>query len=273
MNWPSPTQTWLRVIVVIGMTVVAWMVIQWGLRHFRRILVDRYGDEEDDRRTVTLLRVARTTLGATLVVAAGTQSLSELGFSVAPLMGTAGVVGIAFGLASQGLARDFLSGFALLFDNKLRVGDDVEIGGKHGIVEALTLRYVRLRDWEGSVHFVRTGEIDTVTNRSLEYGVAVVDVPVSDGSNLTIVFDAIRRGAGDVQAILPADVLEPIEIGGVDKFGDDAVVVRARIKVRPGRHNPVRRALLEQIVGRLNAAGVDGPTPRFEITHTPRQGA
>ena len=118
--------------------------------------------------------------------------LSEFGISITPLLGAAGVAGIAIGLAAQGIARDFLRGFSLLVNNQLRVGDTVELAGKSGVVENLGMSYVVLRDDDGSVHFVPSGEIKIVTNRSHGYSVATVDLELETDASI----EQVRRSSG-----------------------------------------------------------------------------
>jgi small conductance mechanosensitive channel len=167
LTLPLEWAPWTRIAGVILVGLLSWLLVGRAMHAFREVLVERSEDDEDDKRIETVMRVGRDVLGIVLIALVLMLVLSELGLSIAPLLGTAGVAGIAFALAAQGIARDLLAGISLLVDNKLRVGDDVEIAGKAGIVEMLTIRTVRLRDREGTVHFVRTGDIGTVSNRSL----------------------------------------------------------------------------------------------------------
>lgn len=161
------TQRAIHVGAILVGGLLAWIGVRRTSRWIRHALVEGEVDEDSERRVVTLVRAIRYALGVAITVVVLMLLLSEFGISIAPLLGAAGVAGVAIGLAAQGMAKDFLRGFALLLDNQIRVGDDVEIAGKRGTVEALTLRCVRLREPDGTVHFVRTGQVDTVTNRSL----------------------------------------------------------------------------------------------------------
>ncbi len=172
--------------------------------------------------------------------------LSELGVDIVPLLGAAGVVGVAVGLAAQGIARDFIRGLSLLSDNQIRIGDDVTIAGQSGVVEDVALRYVRLREYDGTVHFVPTGRIDTVTNRSYGTVYAAVDVAVDAAEDLERARTALRAG-GDAVTQDPAfagQIAGPLEIAGLDRWEDDAAVIRARLPVVPNARAAVRRELL-----------------------------
>ena len=135
------------------------------------------------------------------MLVAGTLVLGELGISVAPILATAGVAGIAIAFGAQSLIKDYFTGFFLLIEDQIRQGDVVEIVGKAGEVEEVTLRYVRLRDGDGFVHFVPNGEIKTVVNRTRTFAFANIDVGVPENTDFDAVFKAMR----DVGAALRAD--------------------------------------------------------------------
>lgn len=160
INWP-------HLLLIAAGGAIAWFAVQQVIGGVRRLLIRGEIDLESEKRAATLIRAARKTAGLVIGLIVLMLLLSEIGISIAPLLGAAGVAGVAIGLAAQGIAKDFLRGFSLLLENQIRVGDHVEVAGKNGTVEELTLRYVRLRETDGTVHFVRTGEVGTVTNRSL----------------------------------------------------------------------------------------------------------
>lgn len=247
---------WMRVAGVLLIGVFAWLVLSRAMHAFREALVERSQNDEHDKRIDTVMRAFRHLLGILLFAVVLMLVFSELGLSIAPLLGTAGVAGIALGLASQGIAKDFLAGVTLLMDNQLRVGDDVEIVGKRGIVESLTIRTVRLRDWDGTVHFVRTGDVGTVTNRSLGYSYAVLEVEIPKGGDAVAVSHAILDAAMEIAGdpALAASVLGTIEIPGVERRPDGTLLIRARQKVKPQVQEAVRRRLRASVDERLGAA-------------------
>lgn len=135
-----------------------------------------------------------------MTLISGLLVLSELGISVAPILGAAGVVGIAVGFGAQSLVKDYFTGFFLLLENQIRQGDVVEIAGKGGLVEEVTLRFVRLRDYEGNVHYIPNSLISTVTNRSRGFANAVIDIGVAYGEDLDEVFAVMRRVGTELRA-------------------------------------------------------------------------
>jgi small conductance mechanosensitive channel len=187
--------------------------------------------------------------------------LAEIGISIAPILATAGVAGLAVGFGAQSLVKDYFTGFVMLIEDQIRVGDLVEVGGKAGTVEEVTLRYIRLRDLEGAVHFVPNGVIATVTNRSREFSYAMMDLRISYQSDLDQVYQAIRAAA-EVFSQDPdyaARLLQPIEIMGVDQWNDSHQIVRCRFKVRPAEQQTVRRGFLKLLKQQFDAQGIRIP--------------
>jgi small conductance mechanosensitive channel len=158
---------WVRIATILAIGIAAWFGVRRLEPLLRAMLVHGGIDSDAEKRWLTLVRAMRYIVGTAVALIVLMLLLDEVGISIAPLLGAAGIAGVAVGLAAQTVARDFLRGFALLLDNQLRVGDLVEIAGKTGTVEEVTLRYVRLRENDDTVHFIRTGEVNTVTNRSL----------------------------------------------------------------------------------------------------------
>ena len=189
--------------------------------------------------------------------------LGQLGISIAPILGAAGVVGIAIGFGAQSLVKDIFSGFFLLIENQIRVGDVVEIAGKSGTVEELTLRRTKLRSYDGSVHFISNGLITTVTNMSADFAFAVCDVGVSYDANIDHVFDVMHRTAADLRAdqAFALKILSDLDIAGVDQLADSAVMIKARIKTPPLAQWAVRREYIKRLKAAFDEEGISIPFP------------
>src|SRR5882672_11691828 len=141
--------------------------------------MERRGAGDDLRRLDTVTRALRYFAGVVVVLVVGMLVLGELGISIAPILATAGVAGVAIGFGAQSLIKDYFSGFFMLIEDQIREGDVVEVAGKTGEVEEVTLRYVRLRDAEGVVYFVPNGEIKLVVNRTRNFAYALIDAAVA----------------------------------------------------------------------------------------------
>jgi len=149
----------------------------------------------------------------------------------------------------------------------VRQGDVVEVAGKGGLVEEMTLRYIRLRDYEGTVHYVPNGTIDSVSNRSRGFAFALIDIGVAYREDLDEVYAAMREVAAAMRADpeLGAKIEEDIDIAGVDNWADSAVVIRCRFKVKPLEQWNVRRAFLYRLKKAFDAAGIEIPYPHLTL--------
>jgi small conductance mechanosensitive channel len=259
---------WVRIVGILAAGALAGLVARTLLHQFQRLQIEGEADLDAERRVLTLTRALRHALGLVIGFIVVVLLLSELGVDIVPLLGAAGVVGVAMGLAAQGIARDFIRGLSLLSDNQIRIGDDVTIAGQRGIVEDVALRYVRLREYDGTVHFVPTGQIATVTNRSYGTVYAVVDVAVDAAADLERARAALRA-AGDAVTQDPAfvdQVTGPLDIAGLDRWEGDAAVIRARLPVVPNAQAAVRRELLARIKAAFDVAGIANPIRRLQLT-------
>ena len=156
-----------RVVIIILLTLITWWLIRFTLQKIiKRAAISKHVDE---KRLNTIISVMRSVVNVTLMGLAGTLVMSELGINLGPILAAAGVVGLAVGFGAQSLIKDILSGFFLLIENQVRVGDVVSASGKAGAVENITLRTLTLRDVAGNVHIIPHGQIDMVTNMTLDW--------------------------------------------------------------------------------------------------------
>ncbi|MBO0839978.1 MAG: mechanosensitive ion channel family protein [Sciscionella sp.] len=190
--------------------------------------------------------------------------LNELGINLAPILASAGVVGVALGFGAQNLVRDFLSGIFMMLEDQYGVGDVIDVGSASGTVEAIGLRVTTLRDIGGTVWYVRNGEVTSVGNSSQDYAVAVVDLMVSGHADvpkvLAIAGEVAAREAE--QPPLDADVLAPPQVLGVEKITAEGITVRLTARVRAGRQWATQRALRAKIMVAFDDAGIEPPASR-----------
>ena len=267
--WATAMLSLINVAIILGLAWFIRSIVMRSIRILQSSLRNASEDNEEKKRVETLGRVFRYVTSVTIVVVAVMLALSEMGISIAPLLATAGVAGIAIGFGAQSIIKDYFTGIVMLIENQIRQGDIVEVAGKAGFVEEVTLRYVRLRDYQGSVHFVPNGVITTVTNLSRNFAFAVIDVGVSYRTDIDQVFDILR----DVSAALRHDpefgdkILDDIEIAGVEQWAESAVMIKARIKVVALWHGPVRREFLRHLKIAFDANKIEIPFPQ-RVVHT-----
>lgn len=262
---------------IVGIVLAAWALIhlaQRGIRGLRIRIASRLDDRESVKRAETLGRVFRYLAAVVISLIAGILVLSELGVSVAPILGAAGVVGLAVGFGAQSLVKDFFTGFFLLLENQIRQGDVVRLGDHAGLVEEVTLRYVQLRDYDGHVHFVPNGSITSVVNMARGHAQAVIDVGVAYGADLDTAMALMHRVAAELRLDenFASRILDDLEMAGVERWADSSVILRARFRVAPLEQWNVRREFLRRLKYAFDRAGIEIPFPQMNL-HLSRHAA
>jgi small conductance mechanosensitive channel len=287
-EWLAASADWL---VARPLRILMILVIAILVRYLAKRLIDRL-TRNTDENTPTLLRPLRErapqalgalvserrsqrarTIGSVLnsivsVLVFGLAFvlvLGELGLNLAPIVASAGIVGVALGFGAQNVVKDFLAGIFMVLEDQYGVGDVVDVGAASGVVEAVGLRVTTLRDVNGTVWYVRNGEILRVGNSSQGFAVAVVDLPLAHGTDVDQATELLARVAGEVTSAEPLseDALETPEVLGVEKITTEGIVVRLIVKVRPGRQFAVQRALRAKIMSALEDAGIHPPLSRL----------
>lgn len=224
-------------------------------------------DLETRKRTETLTGVIRWLLRTSIIVVAGLMILGKLGVQIGPVIAAAGIVGLAVGFGAQNLVQDVISGFFILLEDQVRVGDVVSLNDKAGLVERITLRMTVLRDLTGSVHYVRNGQINVITNMTKEYSFYVFDIGVAYRENVDEVIEVIKKVDGEFRQdpAFKDDILAPIEILGLDKFDSSAVVIKARTKTKPIQQWRIGREFNRRLKQRFDELGIEIPFPHITL--------
>jgi moderate conductance mechanosensitive channel len=213
-------------------------------------------------RVRTLLPLLRTTVLIVLVTIVGLIVLSEIGVNIAPLLAGAGIVGIAVGFGSQALVKDVITGLFILLEDSLAVGEMVDVGNNHiGIVEAISIRTIKLRDPAGVLHTVPFSEVSSVRNLTRDYSYFVADVGVlyrSDPDRVIAVLRQVAEGMRHDPDWAPS-IVEALDVIGVDRFTDNAMVIRARLKTVPLRQFPVGREFNRRMKKAFDEQGIEMP--------------
>ncbi len=265
--WAGPAISALRITLIAIAAWIAAALLNRAIRAFRERISRRLDQREQVKRAETLGRVFRYIASVVVSLIAGVLILSELGVSIAPILGAAGVVGLAIGFGAQSLVKDYFTGFFLLLENQLTTGDVVEVGGKAGLVEDVTLRFVRLRDYDGNVHYVPNNLITTVTNMSRTFAQSVVDVGIAYREDTDEAFDVMRIVGGEMRgdSVFGPKILDDLEIAGVERWADSAVVLRCRFRVAPLEQWNVRREFLRRLKKAFDARGIEIPFPHVTV--------
>jgi small conductance mechanosensitive channel len=260
-----------RILLILVLAMIALRAIRRVLPRLRETIARQQESAEYSQRVRTLSLVVHYALTVATAVVTALLILGELGISVAPILGAAGVAGIAIGFGAQSLVKDYFTGFFLLLENQIRLGDVVDAGGKSGVVEELTLRYLRLRDYSGNVHFVPNSNIAAVTNMSMGFAYAVVDAGVAYGENVDQVIQVMRAVGRTMRedAVFAPRILDDLDIAGVDQWADSAVVIRCRFRTAPLEQWNVRREYLRRLKEAFDSEGIEIPFPHRKIIQLP----
>ena len=258
----------LQIVLLLVAAYVTLKIIRVALSRLETLLV-RAGEASETvpgatrQRVRTLMSVISTiTVGMVwfLVILIG---LGQVGINIGPILAGAGVIGLAVGFGAQNLVRDLVSGFFLILENQIRVGDIAVVNGTPGLVEAITFRTVILRDLAAVVHIFPNGAINTISNMTKDWSAYVIDAGVAYKEDTDHVVEVMRRVAEEMQgeSDYGSVMLGPIEIFGVDDFADSAVVIKARLKTRPMQQFTVGREYRRRLKKAFDAEGIEIPFP------------
>jgi small-conductance mechanosensitive channel len=223
--------------------------------------------ERRRQRAETIGSVLGNIASITIFVIAGMLILSELQYSLAPVLASAGILGVALGFGAQNLVKDFLSGMFMILEDQYGVGDVIDVGQASGTVEAVGLRTTRLRDINGTLWHVRNGEILRVGNKSQGYAQVVLDVPLPYSADVDAASRVLRETAEALRQgpDWSEDIIDEPQVLGIEEITDEGVVIRLTVKTRPLAQWRVGRELRRRLKDRLDAEGIrlapatDGP--------------
>jgi small conductance mechanosensitive channel len=223
--------------------------------------------ERRQQRAATMTSVLRSIATGVIYAIALLMALSELTFNIGPLIASAGIIGLAVGFGSQAVIKDFLSGVFMVLEDQYGVGDEVDLGEAVGVVEAVGLRATRLRDINGTVWYVRNGEIKRVGNKSQGWARAVIDVDIAYGEDIPRVRELLEDAGRQLteQPTIGDLILEPPAVWGVQALSADSVVMRVVIKTNPGSQFKVARAAREVIKQTMDEHQVEIPFPQRTV--------
>ncbi|MBI4888267.1 MAG: mechanosensitive ion channel family protein [Acidobacteria bacterium] len=256
---------------IAGLLAAAFVLVRIGRAAARRFEHDMGRGTGPDaleraKRARTLGRILQKALSIVVIGMAGLMVLREVGVDITPVLTGAGIAGLAIGFGAQTLVRDVISGFFLIAENQVRVGDVAVVNGQSGLVEQVNLRTIVLRDEAGAVHIIPSGEVKTLANMSKDFAYYVITVGLAYDADVDRAIDAIREAGAGLAAAREYTpyILEPLEMYGVDAFEPGQLVVKARIKTVPLKQWLVGRELRRRIVKVFAERGIDmAPRLRF----------
>ncbi|MDG5495784.1 mechanosensitive ion channel domain-containing protein [Niveispirillum sp. BGYR6] len=258
------TASAVTIFLVLTLALIAWEMVAGAIHRYLNATDDSGTAIQRSARMRTLLPLARNALMILMITMVGLIVLSELGVNIAPLLAGAGVVGLAIGFGAQTLVKDVITGLFMLIEDTLSVGDVVNVGGKGGSVEAITIRTIRLRDYDGSVHTIPFSSVTTATNMTKDFSFYVLNVSIDYKEDTDRVVAVLRDIADQMRAepAYAAAMLAPLDVAGVDAFQENAVLIKARLKTRPIQQWSVGREFNRRMRIRFAEEGITIPYPQ-----------
>jgi small conductance mechanosensitive channel len=263
-GWMVPV---LRISLIVLFTTLTIALSHWLIERFSKLVSSGIRSQEAQKRAKTLSRILKSVIYILILLVSLMLILSELKIDIKPIIAAAGVGGIAIGFGAQNLIKDLISGFFLLLEDQIRVGDVVKIGDTTGEVVDIRLRVLLLRDLSGNLHIIPHGNIAQVTNMTHSYSYWLFDFAIAYKEDVERVIKVIKEVAEEMKNDpgFKDDILEPAEVFGLDRFEESGVIIRGRVKTKPMTQWRVGRELNLRIKNRFDALGIEIPFPHRTI--------
>src|SRR6056297_1614357 len=271
-------QNWLinelpGLLIAIVLFFLAFKIVGFSLKKLKRTLINRAAKNdkvdtiEAEKRIITLTNIIHGLIKITLWVIFMMIVLQKFGINIAPILAGAGIIGLAVGFGAQELVRDFITGFFMILENHVRRGDVAIINGTGGLVEKIEFRTITLRDFSGTVHVFQNGKITTISNMTKDWSAMVFDIGVAYKENLDKVMDLMKQVGDQMKADedFSDRIIEPIEIFGVDEFGDSAITIKARLKTKPIQQWTVGREYRKRLKDTFDKHNIEIPFPHTTV--------
>jgi small conductance mechanosensitive channel len=259
--------TLFKITAIIIIAILLTNLIRRAINLFGYEIAKNSRDQDAVTRANTLGRVFRYIASVTIYLIAFMLILSELKINIAPILGAAGIVGVAIGFGAQSLVKDYVGGLFILIEDQIRQGDSIKIEGYEGTVEEITLRYVRLRDYDGFVHFIPNGQIRIVTNMGRDFSYATFDIALGYEVNLDKAIKLMQETSEKLRKSITykAKVLSDIEISGVDRLNESNLIIKARIKTQAMENSNVKREYLRLMKLAFQKAKIKPPYSQIVV--------
>ena len=261
------------ILIVLVVAFIALRAFKYLIKRLRKLMLKRIEKKEEvesqeaGKRIETLMNIVH---GIGKIIIWGIIImilLKKFGVDIGPILAGAGILGLAVGFGAQELVRDFISGFFILLENQIRTGDVAIINGTGGLVESIELRTITLRDFTGTTHIFQNGKINTISNMTKDWSAMTFDIGVAYKEDTDQVVQ-IMKDVGEELRNDPDfgdNMIEPVEVFGVDKFADSAVIIKARIKTKPIQQWGVGREYRRRLKKAFDKNGIEIPFPHTTV--------
>jgi moderate conductance mechanosensitive channel len=248
-----------RVALIVVLALAATELSQLAIRGVFNRVAKRAKNIRRASQLRTLAPVLSGVAATAIILAGAMMALSEVGVEIGPLLAGAGIVGLAVGFGAQTIVKDFLTGIFLIMEDAVSVGDVVMIADFGGVVEEMSIRTIKLRDFDGTLHIFPYSEAQVIHNRTKSFSFAVFNLQVAHNADVVKALDLMKQTGDELKAeeSFTPFILSPIEVVGVDQLSDAGVTLKARIKTAPGKQWLVQREYLRRIKLAFDASDID----------------
>jgi small conductance mechanosensitive channel len=257
-------------IIMLIIILISLRILRAAFNRLSKIILKRSQGSEDkeaEKRVNTLMSIISAITRIIIWAIFFMTALKKIGIDIGPIIASAGIIGLAVGFGAQELVRDVISGFFMLLENQIRAGDVAVINGTGGLVEKIEMRTITLRDFSGVVHIFQNGKINTLSNMTKEWSAMVFDVGVAYKEDVDKVMEVMKKVGEDLKndPDFGPKMIEPLELFGLDQFGDSAIVVKARIKTKPIEQWGVGREFRKRLKKAFDQNNIEIPFPHTTI--------
>jgi small conductance mechanosensitive channel len=271
LNWLTTELPGLLILIVL--MFIALKVVRAAIKKLRKGMTTRAERNESvdtgeaTKRIDTLSNILNAVLKVVLWAVFLMIALQKFGLNIGPIIASAGIIGLAVGFGAQELVRDFISGFFIILENQIRTGDVAIIDGTGGLVEKIELRTITLRDFSGVTHIFQNGKISNISNMTKDWSAMVFDIGVAYKEDTQKVMDVMKKVGDELREDpdFKNNILEPIEIFGLDKFANSAIVIKARLKTKPVQQWSVGREYRKRLKEEFDRLKIEIPFPHTTV--------
>ncbi len=262
-----------KVILEVIVFIIILKIVNKALHLFFEKLIERISDIELKKHYQTLRQLGIYLIDAIIILFFATNILQDFGIDMKPILATAGVLGVAVGFGGKKFVEDLFTGLSIILTGQLRVGDYVTVNSSTGTVERVTLTMIVIRSFNGDVHYLRNGQIDTIINQTKNFSMPVFNFQVAYKSDITHVMRVLKEVGHEIKedSIYSKFVLSEIEVLGLNEFQDSAIVIQCRIKTTPQEQWMVKRKFNQMVKERFEKEGIEIPFPQIVINKPDNQ--
>lgn len=256
-----------KTLIEIVLFIIILRIVNKTLHLFFDKLLSRISDTETKKHYQTLRQLGVYIIDAIIILFFATNILGNFGIDMKPILATAGILGVAVGFGGKKFVEDLFTGLSIILTGQLRVGDYVTVNNSTGTVEKVTLTMIVIRAFNGDVHYLRNGQIDTIINQTKNFSFPIFNISVAYKTDVTHAMKVLRELGQELRqnTAYSRFVLSDIEVLGLNEFQDSAIIIQCRIKTTPQEQWMVKRKFNQMVKERFEKEGIEIPFPQVVI--------